>query len=70
MNAFVGRPIERIEDFRLLRGRGTFVDDISRADMLHLAILRSPVAHGRIERIDLSAAKALRGVVAAFGPSS
>jgi carbon-monoxide dehydrogenase large subunit len=68
VKAFVGQPIERIEDLRLLRGRGTFVDDIVRDGMLHLAVLRSPVAHGRIARIDLAAARALPGVVAVFGP--
>jgi carbon-monoxide dehydrogenase large subunit len=66
VNAFVGQPIERIEDLRLLRGKGTFVDDVHRDGMLHLAVLRSPVAHGRIEKIDLSAARALTGVVAVF----
>lgn len=68
MNAFVGRPIERVEDLRLLRGRGTFVDDIAREGMLHLAVLRSPVAHGRIVRLDLAPARALPGVAAVFGP--
>ena len=66
VNAFVGQPIERFEDLRLLRGKGTFVDDVHRDGMLHLAVLRSPMAHGRIEKIDLAAARALPGVVAAF----
>jgi len=61
-NAFVGSPIERIEDLRLLRGRGTFVDDLSRPDLLHAVILRSSVAHGRIRAIDASAALARPGV--------
>ena len=47
-NAFVGSPVERIEDFRFLRGRGQFVDDLARDDLLHAVILRSSVAHGRI----------------------
>ena len=47
-NAFVGSPVERIEDFRFLRGRGQFVDDVARDDLLHAVILRSSVAHGRI----------------------
>jgi carbon-monoxide dehydrogenase large subunit len=67
VNFFVGQPIERVEDFRLLRGEGMFVDDIVRDGMLHLAILRSPVAHGRIAAIDLAPARALPGVVAVFG---
>jgi carbon-monoxide dehydrogenase large subunit len=68
VSALVGQPIERVEDLRLLCGRGTFVDDIVRPGMLHLAVLRSSLAHGRIAHVDLSAAKRLPGVVAAFGP--
>jgi carbon-monoxide dehydrogenase large subunit len=61
-NAFVGNPIERIEDFRFLRGRGEYIDDLTREGLLHAAILRSSVAHGRIRSIDASAARARRGV--------
>src|SRR5438046_9394561 len=60
--ATVGTPVERIEDLRLLRGRGQYVDDLHREGMLHAAILRSPVAHGRIRSIDASAARAMAGV--------
>ena len=62
VNAFVGQPIERLEDFRFVRGRGQFVDDLARNDMLHAAILRSSVAHGRIRAIDVSRAKKIPGV--------
>jgi aerobic carbon-monoxide dehydrogenase large subunit len=61
-NAFVGSPVERLEDLRFLRGRGQFVDDITGQDVLHSVILRSPVAHGRIRSIDVSAALARPGV--------
>src|SRR6201994_3116176 len=61
-NAFVGSPIERLEDPRFLRGRGQYVDDLARQDMLHAAILRSSVAHGRIRSIAVAAARALPGV--------
>ncbi len=54
----------RKEDPRLIRGMGQFVDDISLPGMLHLAILRSPVAHARIVSIDKSAAEAHPNVVA------
>jgi carbon-monoxide dehydrogenase large subunit len=60
--AFVGQPIERLEDFRFVRGRGQFVDDLARNDMLYAAILRSAVAHGRIRGIDVSRAKKVPGV--------
>ena len=66
MNKFVGRPIERVEDGRLLRGKGLFVDDLALDGMLHVAIVRSAVAHGRIGHVDVAAARALPGVVAAY----
>jgi carbon-monoxide dehydrogenase large subunit len=62
VNAFVGQPIERLEDFRFVRGRGQYVDDLARDDMLHAAILRSAVAHGRIRGIDVSRARKMPGV--------
>jgi carbon-monoxide dehydrogenase large subunit len=52
-----GRMLRK-EDPRFIRGRGRYVDDIQLAGMLHLAILRSPVAHARIVSIDTSAAEA------------
>ncbi|KSV66583.1 hypothetical protein N185_32470 [Sinorhizobium sp. GW3] len=57
---------ERREDFRLLTGDGRFVDDDHSADHLHLVFVRSPYAHAKIKSIDLSAALAQEGVVAAF----
>ena len=52
-----GRMLRK-EDPRLIRGRGRFVDDVQLPGMLHLAILRAPVAHARIVSIDTSAAQA------------
>jgi carbon-monoxide dehydrogenase large subunit len=63
---FVGQSLERLEDDRLLRGEATFVDDIMLDDMIYLAVFRSPIAHGRIIRVDLTRAKEMNGVVAAF----
>ncbi len=63
-NAFVGSPVERIEDLRFLKGRGQYVDDLNRAGLLHAVILRSQVAHGRIRAIDAAAARTRPGVVA------
>lgn len=60
--SFVGRPIQRVEDLRLLRGKGQYVDDIEREGQLHAAVLRSSVAHGIIREIDVSAARELHGV--------
>jgi carbon-monoxide dehydrogenase large subunit len=60
----IGHSVKRHEDARLIEGQGRFIDDIELPGMLHLAILRSPVAHARINGIDTSAAEALEGVVA------
>jgi carbon-monoxide dehydrogenase large subunit len=63
---YVGQSIERIEDLRLLRGRGKYVDDLHHDGMLHAAILRSPVPHGRIRKIDFKIARAMPGVRAVY----
>jgi carbon-monoxide dehydrogenase large subunit len=63
-NAFVGSPVERVEDLRLLKGCGQYVDDLTRPGLLHAVILRSQVAHGHIRSIDTAAARARPGVVA------
>jgi aerobic carbon-monoxide dehydrogenase large subunit len=62
VNTFIGSPIERLEDLRFLRGRGEYVDDLARPGMLHAAMLRSAVAHGRIRAIDASRARKIAGV--------
>ena len=61
-NRYIGSPVERIEDLRFLRGRGEFVGDLRRDGMLHAAILRSPIAHGRLRVLDAGAARAMTGV--------
>jgi carbon-monoxide dehydrogenase large subunit len=63
---YVGQSIERIEDLRLLRGRGSYIDDLHREGMVHAVILRSPVPHGRIRNIDLSKARSMPGVRAIY----
>ena len=62
----IGARIRRLEDPRLLRGKGSYVDDISLPGTLHAALVRSPYGHARIKRIDLAAVKATPGVVDAF----
>ncbi|MHB8694934.1 MAG: aerobic carbon-monoxide dehydrogenase large subunit [Solirubrobacteraceae bacterium] len=56
--------LKRKEDARFIRGKGTYLDDISLPGMLHGAILRSPFAHAKINSIDTSKALALPGVAA------
>lgn len=62
----VGRARLRKEDARLITGQTNWTDNITVTGLLHLAILRSPMAHARIERIDVSPALQRPGVVAAF----
>ena len=63
---YAGTRVQRVEDPRLLQGRGTFVDDVVRPGMLHACFVRSPVARARIGAIDTAAALALPGVRAVF----
>jgi len=60
---WIGKPVRRIEDRRLLVGKGLFVDNLRPGPMLHLAILRSPYAHAKILKIDSSEALKQAGVV-------
>jgi carbon-monoxide dehydrogenase large subunit len=62
----IGRSRLRKEDRRLITGRTRWTDNMTLNGMLHMAILRSPVAHATITGIDTSAAKAMPGVVAVF----
>jgi aerobic carbon-monoxide dehydrogenase large subunit len=63
---YTGASIRRSEDPRILTGTGRYVDDIKLPGMLHAAFVRSPLAHARVVSVDVSAARALPGVVAAF----
>ncbi len=65
-NRYFGSPVLRNEDAPLLTGAAMFVDDIDFPDMLHVAFLRSPHAHARIEKIDTTATQKCDGVVAVF----
>src|SRR5438046_1904562 len=63
---WIGKPVKRVEDARLLTGRGTYIDDHPPvANLHHAAIVRSPHAHARIAGYDLTAALAVDGVVGA-----
>ena len=59
---FVGRSLPRREDRRLLTGRGQFVADLVLPQMLHVVLVRSPLAHARIRSVDVSRAAAAPGV--------
>lgn len=62
----IGARARRVEDPVLLRGAGRFAADTVRADELHMRVVRSPVAHGRLVDVDVSDALLLDGVVAAW----
>ena len=63
---YFGERIKRNEDPRLLTGQGLYVDDVDLPNMLHVAFLRSPYAHARINSIDVSQALERAGVVAVY----
>ncbi len=63
---WIGRPVLRVEDERLLRGQGRYVDDIALPGAAEAAFLRSPHAHARITSVDADAARALPGVFAVW----
>jgi carbon-monoxide dehydrogenase large subunit len=61
---WIGRPLPRKEDERLLTGRGNYAADLTLPNEAHAAIVRSPHAHARIRAIDSAAAAAMPGVLA------
>lgn len=62
----VGKARLRKEDARLITGRTRWTDNLTLPGLLHMAILRSPMAHARITAIDTSGAKDMPGVIAVF----
>lgn len=65
MTAMFGEPIARLEDDRLLRGNGAYLDDLGH-DALAVAFVRSPHAHAKIAGIDVSGAREAEGVVGVY----
>ncbi len=66
----IGRPIRRKEDAKLLHGRTNWTDNIQLPGTVHMGLVRSPMAHARIAKVDLSAALAMPGVVGAYDAAS
>jgi CO/xanthine dehydrogenase Mo-binding subunit len=62
----MGGSVRRREDPALIQGYGEYVDDLTRTGLLHVAFLRSPVARAKITKLDTSAAKEMKGVVAIY----
>jgi carbon-monoxide dehydrogenase large subunit len=63
---FSGKPVRRVEDLNLLRGAGTYVDNLKIEGMLTLYFVRSPIAHATIRSIELKAAREMPGVVGVY----
>lgn len=63
---YIGQHLPRKEDYRLLTGRGRYVDDVEVPGALHACFVRSPHAHARILGIEASAAREMPGVVAVY----
>jgi aerobic carbon-monoxide dehydrogenase large subunit len=63
-NSYIGRAVPRPNLARLTQGRGQYVSDVVLPRMVHVAFVRSPLAHARIKTIDAAAAKAAPGVIA------
>ena len=66
VTTMIGAKIHRREDPRLVSGHGRYVDDMVRPAMVHMAVVRSPIAHGKIKSIDLTEAKKAPGVVGVY----
>src|SRR5262245_58770056 len=62
----IGASVTRLEDAPLVTGRGLFAADVSFPGQLHMRVVRSPAAHGRIVRADVSEALSAPGVIAAW----
>jgi carbon-monoxide dehydrogenase large subunit len=66
MTRYVGQKVARVEDRRILTGRGKYVDDVTLPNMTHAAFVRSPLPHARITKVDANAARSAPGVVAVY----
>ena len=62
----IGAPVKRKEDEPLLRGRGTYVDNIDLPGTVFMVVVRSPYAHARVTRSTTRRREGADGVVAAF----
>jgi carbon-monoxide dehydrogenase large subunit len=65
-NFYIGKTVPRPNARRLVEGRGKYVDDIVQPRMVHVVFVRSPFAHARINGIDTSGAKSVKGVVQVY----
>jgi aerobic carbon-monoxide dehydrogenase large subunit len=64
--SWIGLSVERLEDPPLVTGRGQFAGDVSFPHQLHMRVVRSPSAHGRLKKIEVAAARMVPGVIAVW----
>ena len=67
--SILGNAVRRIEDPTLLTGEGKYVDDLVETNALHVAFVRSTVAHANVVSVDVSEASSMPGVVAVYSGS-
>ncbi|MGP1396091.1 MAG: xanthine dehydrogenase family protein molybdopterin-binding subunit [Inquilinaceae bacterium] len=65
-NSYIGKTVPRPNARRLVQGRGTYVDNMALPRMVHVAFVRSPYAHARIDEIDAAETLAVKGVLRVF----
>jgi len=63
----IGQPVRRDEDLRLITGRGRYTDDIVPPRLTHAFVLRSPMAHAHIRRMDAAAARRMAAPAGSVG---
>lgn len=68
-NRYIGQPMKRQEDGKLVRGQGRYLADLPSENLLHLALVRSPYAHARLLSVDTSEALKCPGVVGVYTSS-
>ena len=66
MPPYIGRRVRRVEDERLITGRGRYAGDIKLDGLVHVAFCRSPLPHARIRAVDVAAARSMPGVIAVW----
>ena len=65
-SSYIGRPLKRAEDPKLITGRGSYVDDLKLPGLAHLVFLRSPHAHARVKSVRVETARRVPGVIGVF----
>lgn len=63
-DVYMGQPMRRLEDRRLLTGRGRYIDDLDFPGTVHMAVVRSTHAHARLRNVDVAKAREVPGVLA------